>query len=121
MKPLSKTKLQEFLERFEYFKGSEFRSLEVIDATTLKITYALQDGAKEFDWITLSLEFSGVSDARILEDTKMSFTSLDDGVSLLLENNMFAFCVGECATLSCIREATYYIIAQNIKYEEGEF
>ena len=121
MQPLEQTKLPSFLKRFDNFKECEFRSFVVVDATTFIITFALQDSAREFDWITLSLEFSGVSDARLVDERKMGLVDMADGVSILVDDNNFAFGVGRCDAPSCIKNASYYIISKTIKYKEGAF
>ena len=47
------------LERFEHFKDAEFRSVAVISATQIKLIFAVQDKARAYDWITMSLIFMG--------------------------------------------------------------
>jgi len=120
MRPLEYSKLDSFLKRFNNFIDAEFRALEVVNPTTFKITFALQDGAKEFDWITLSLEFSGVSDAKLLDENKMSFVDMSDGVTFLFEDNSFIFAPQQHSKSSIIN-ASYYIICNNLKYMEGQF
>ncbi len=119
MKPL--TKIDEFLKRFDNFKNSELRSIEVISPTTMLVTLAGQDGARDFDWITVTLELSGVSDARLLDNTKLSFIDMSIGVSIINDENVLAFAIGECYNLSSIKNSSCYIVGLNLKYEEGLF
>jgi len=120
MKPLLEKDLAAFMQRFNNFKDGEFRSLEVISPTTMKITLAGQDEARAFDWISLELEFNGVSDARLLENSKLSLIDMNDGVNLI-HNELFAFGVGEYNNLSNIKNSTCYIISTDVKYQEGNF
>ena len=67
MKPLHLNELPAFNERFSHFKDAEFRSLNIISPLHIQTTFAVQDSARAYDWITITLEFNGVSDARLLE------------------------------------------------------
>jgi hypothetical protein len=119
VKPI--TDVEEFVKRFDNFKDGEIRSMKIISPTTMLVTLAGQDSARAFDWITIDLEFSGVSDARLLEDSKLSLIDMNDGISIINENNKFAFGIGECNNISGIKNATAYIESDNLKYEEGSF
>lgn len=121
MKPLLQTQLSTFLQRFENFKDAEFRSLEIILPTVIKLTLAAQDSARAFDWITISLEFHGVNDARLLQENQLSYVDMSDGASLLYEENMFAFGLAERYNISSIKNSSIYLIAESLKYEEGQF
>lgn len=119
MKPI--TNLEQFLERFDNFKDGEIRSIKIISPTTMLVTLAGQDSARAFDWITVDLELSSVSDARLLDDTKLSLIDMSDGVSIIYENDKFAFGTGECYNTSTVKSSTCYIECDTIKYEEGTF
>jgi len=121
MQPLAHTKLQEFSERFENFKDAEIRSLIVKDATTFELTLVLQDKARAFDWITLTLEFNGIIDAKLLEDTQLSYLDMSEGASLFTQDGVIYFGIGEDLTPSLVESASLYIKAKTLKYEEGLF
>ncbi len=121
MKPLLQTQLKTFLERFDYFRDAEFRSIKIISTTNITLTFALQDSARAFDWITITLYFYGVSDARLIDDKQVNFIDLSDGVTLLFNENMFAFAAGECYNISTLKNSSLYLVAEDIKYEEGQF
>ena len=118
MKPL--TNIDEFLKRFNNFRDGELRSIEIISATML-VTLAGQDEARSFDWITVKLEFSNVSDARLLDDKKLSLVDMHNGVSIINDENILAFSIGECYNLSSIKNSVCYILSSSIKYEEDLF
>ena len=113
--------IQTFLKRFDHFKGGEFRSLEVITPTTILVTLAGQDEARAFDWISVKLEISNVSDAVLLDASKLSLLNMNDGISIINTNNSLAFGIGECYNLSSIKSSSCFIECSNIKYEEGLF
>lgn len=121
MKPLLQTQLKTFLERFNYFRDAEFRSIDIISATNITLTFALQDSARAFDWISITLNFYGVSDAKLVDDTRVSFIDMSEGITLLFDENRFAFAAGECYNIPTLKNSSIYLIADNIKYEEGQF
>lgn len=119
MKPL--LNVDDFLKRFNNFKDAELRSIEVISPTTMLVTLAGQDEARAFDWLSIKLELSGVSDARLLEDKKLSLLDMNDGISILNNTNSLAFGIGECYNISSIRNSSCFIECSSIKYEEDLF
>jgi hypothetical protein len=121
MRPLSQTQLPTFLERFDNFKDAEFRTLEIISASQIKLTLATQDKARAFDWISLELLFSGVVDAKLPQNNKLHLIDLSDGISIINENNMFAFAIGACYNISTVKNSIFYIVADSLKYKEGSF
>jgi len=118
MKPI--TNLDTFLKRFNNFIDAEFRSIEVISATTMKIIFATQDEARGFDWLTIELEFSGITDAQLLEDSKLSLVDMQDGITLLDEDSKIAFSIGKY-NMSSVTDSICYIKASSLKYNEGQF
>jgi len=121
MRPLNASELPTFVERFSRFEDAEFRSTQIISADEIEITLAVQDSARAYDWITITLAFNGVSDARLLEDKKLSLLDMSLGANIIKENNTFAFGLGECYNISSIKNSSCYIISQSLKYKEGPF
>ncbi len=112
MKPLLKNELANFTSRFAKFMDAEIRSIDVLSATTIKVTIACQDSARGFDWLTLTLEFSNVTDASLVDNSKLSFIDMSEGAEVRYEDESFIF---------DIKNATILIKSSNIKYEEGLF
>ena len=121
MRPLIQTQLTPFLQRFNNFRDAEFRSVEILSGLNILLTLAVQDSARAFDWITIKLEFNGLNDAKLLENNQLAYLDMDNGISLLFEENNFAFSTGECYNISCIKNSSLYLIAKSLKYEEGAF
>jgi hypothetical protein len=121
VKPLSINNIDSFLKRFDNFRGGELRSTEVISSSEIVVTLAAQDGARGFDWVSMKLEFSGVSDAKLLEEKKLSFVDMSDGISIINSGTDFAFGIGECDNISSIRNSICQVISSNLKYQEGLF
>lgn len=121
MKPLLAKNLQSFLERFDNFKDGEFRSIEVISPTTMLVTFAGQDSGREFNWVSVKFEFSEVSEARLLENTKLSFVDMSEGISITYDDDKFAFGIGESYNISSTKNSICHMICSNMKYQESEF
>jgi hypothetical protein len=119
MKPLLKDDLENFLKRFENFSGAEFRSIKVNSATSMSVKFGVQDSSREFDWISVELEFSGINDAKLLEDSKLSYVDMDDGVTLLAGSEGFSFAIGNYDPN--ITDSICYIKSSSLKYKEGTF
>jgi hypothetical protein len=121
MKPLLAKDLPLFMQRFDNFKDGEFRSLEVNSPTSIKLIFAVQDNAKEFDWITLELAFEGVSDARLVDISKLHLVNMSDGVNIISEDKQYAFGIGDYQNITNIKDSICYIIASSLKYKENSF
>ncbi len=119
MKPL--TNIKEFLDRFDSFCDGELRHVDVISPTTISITLTTQDKAKDFDWVSITLEFSGVSDALLLENKKLNLVDMSNGISIIKENNLFYFGIGRCKNISNIKTSTCHTESLSIKYKQGTF
>ena len=121
MRPLLKKEIDAFLDRFGAFVDSEFRSIEILSPDSIKITLSAQDSARGFDWITVELEFGGVSDAVLPENSKLPHLDMDEGVTILSQSDLFAFGIGKYDTLSNITDSICYIKADSLKYSQGAF
>ena len=112
MQPLLSKNLTNFLDRFVNFEKAEFRNIEILDPTTIVLTFATQDKNRGYDWISIKLKFSGVSDASLIDNNKLSFVDMDAGITLKNNGTSFAF---------KITNSTCQIKSSSIKFEEGLF
>jgi len=121
VKPLLVSKLDTFLKRFDNFRGGELRSFEVISSSVIILTLSGQDSARGFDWITVKFEFSGVSEAKLLEQNKLSFINMDEGISIIDFDSKFVFAIGQCYNISSIKNSASQVMGSSLKYQEGSF
>lgn len=121
MKPLLARELPTFLQRFGNFVDGELRHVEIVSPTVIKITIAGQDSARGFDWLTIELELSGVSDARLIDNSKLLHVDMSGGINIVFEENTFAFGIGNNHNISGIKNAITFIISSSVKYKEGSF
>ncbi|MCF6339741.1 MAG: hypothetical protein L3J10_03165 [Sulfurimonas sp.] len=121
MKPLLAKELPEFLKRFGNFVDTEFRHIKIISPTIIIVSLAGQDSARGFDWISVDFEFSGVSDTRLLDNSKLSHIDMSDGISILFESTQFIFGIGSENKISALKNSICQITSSTLKYQEGSF
>jgi len=121
MRPLLPSEITKFLDRFNHFKESEIRALELISPTEIKLTLTAQDKARAFDWITVEFLFSEVNDARLINGSQIAYVDLDDGITLIQQDNIYMFCVGSYESVASIKDSQLYIVSNVVKYREGSF
>lgn len=121
MKPLTSSSASQLLERIEYATNGELRSVNMKDPTTFTITFSVQDKSREFDWINILFEIHGVHDARFIDDDKFSFINMNDGITILFENDNCGLLFGHYRSLASANDSVMYVIGKSIKYEELPF
>jgi hypothetical protein len=87
----------------------------------MNIVLSVQDENRAFDWINLKLEISGVSDARLIDENKISFVDMSDGISILYEDNNVIISVGKYSSFESANNAPLYIKGDTLKYQENTF
>lgn len=118
IKPLAKKDIDNFLKRFDRFIDSTIKEISLKSPTLLSVTLEAQDSLRGFDWITITLEFSGVSDALIPKDEKLPFIDMSEGITLTTEQNEYLFAIGKYNTLT-ITDSICYIKSSTLKYAEN--
>ena len=120
MKPLLYTSLEDFLYRFEHFASSELNEIDVISPTSIKVMVSAQDRQRSFDWIGLDFLFEEVVEANLVENEKLKHVNMEDGVSIIHENGLFYFMLGDFKTANGTKDALCYIVSKSLKYQEAE-
>jgi len=121
MRPLLQTQLEEFNKRFENFQNAEFRSAKIDSASEIELILALQDANRDFDWITLTLLFHEISDAKLLDEQKLPLLDMSEGATLIHNGTIFAFGVGACYNIKTIKNSPLFILSKSLKYNESSF
>jgi len=112
MKSLLVKDLPTFLKRFGNFVDGEFRDVQIISPTNIKVIIAAQDEARGFDWLTIEFEFYDVSNASLIDNNKLLHVDMSDGLNITHEDNNFIFKTNN---------ATFQISSSSIKYQEEQF
>ncbi len=121
MRPLISSSASILLERIEHTKGGELRSIIMQDPTTFTLTFSVQDRNRGFDWINIAFEISGIYDARLIDDKKLAFVDMSDGVSILFEDSECGLLFGDYRSLDSAADSVIYMLGDSIKYEELPF
>lgn len=119
VKPLNTQSLKALCERIDYARNGEIHSLTPLSPTSIEICFSVQDKARGFDWIDIVFLIDGVSDARLVKDNALKILSLDEGITVELDNTKAGLAIGDYK--GRIKDAPLYIIGTNIGYEEREF
>lgn len=121
MKPLLQKDIKTFVERFDHFKDSELKELQVLSPQHITLTLTAQDTQREFDWICVQLDFHQITDAQIVDNDKLPFLDFADGVSLFYDKESFFFGLGNYTNSHAISDAQLFIQASSIKIQELPF
>jgi len=121
MKPLLAKDLATFLDRFDNFKNGEIKNINIISPTKVLITFTCQDKARGFNWISIKLEFNNISDAKLIDSEKIGLINLNEGISIINNQNMFAFGIGKCYNISSTKNSICFLICSDLKYSENLF
>ena len=117
MKPLLKNDLKAFLERFEHVRGGEIVSFQIITPTSFKITLTAQDKNRAFDWVNLNLELSGVTDAKLLDDSALRALDMEEGINIDYTDEGILLGFGAEEYLA----SPLRLCTEVLKYEESPF
>ncbi len=118
MKPLLASSLEGFLFRFGSFKNAEIVSVELCSPTRIKLFLNVQDKNRGYNWIGVEFLFEDIVDARLVEDSKIHFLDMDDGISIIYEDQKFSFAVGAYSSIDGTKNASFFIVTQSLKYIE---
>jgi len=121
MKPLTAANKKELMHRIENGIGSELKSLTVIDPVTMQLRLSVQDKTRGFDWIDIIFEVSGVNDARLIEDAKLPFVDMEEGITLAFEGEEVVLAAGDYSSFHSALDAPLFLKGSSIKYEEAPF
>ena len=121
MKPLLANKSRELLTRIDNAIDGELYAVTMNSPLNFTIELSVQDKNRGYDWINIAFEIDGVSDARLIEDEKLSFVDMSEGITVLFEDGTYAIGVGKYDSLESIKSATLYLIGSTLKYEERPF
>ena len=121
MKPLLKNKSTELLTRIDKAIDGELISVVMNNPQSFTVEFSVQDKNRGYDWINIAFEVDGVIDAKLIEDSKIAFVDMSDGISLIYEEGIVLLAVGNYNTLQSAKSATLYLEGTTIKYEERPF
>lgn len=116
VKPLSGSSLKNLLERIDFAKDGEIRSLSPLSPTSVAIRFSVQDSARGYDWIDVLFQIDGVSDAKLVSDNVLGALDMSEGITVEITSSHNALTIGSYNGRA--KEAPLYIIGASIGYEE---
>ena len=121
MKPLNKKSASELLTRIDHGIDAEVKSLVMNNPTNFTIELSVQDKNRGYDWINIAFNVDAVCDANLLDEHKLSFLDLNDGISLVFEGDLYGFGVGSYKNISALQASSLYLVGHSMKFEERLF
>lgn len=122
VKPLASSAAAASLcERILNGEGAILRSLTLEGPTSASLSLSVQDKQRGYDWIDITFEISGLSDAKLVDDNQLEFIDTDEGITLLFENGSWGFGIGSYGSLGALKSAPLYLVGTSAKYEEAPF
>ncbi|MEN8146597.1 MAG: hypothetical protein ABFR02_03170, partial [Campylobacterota bacterium] len=111
----------ELLTRIDNAIDGELYSVTMNSPLNFTIELSVQDANRGYDWINIAFEVDGVSDARLIDDEKLSLVDMSEGISIVFEDGSCAVGVGSYNSVESIKSAALYLVGSTIKYEERPF
>ncbi len=121
MKPLISTQKTNLLNRIDNAVDGELYAVTMNSAENFTIELSVQDANRGHDWINIAFEIDGVSDARLLDDSKISMVDMSEGISIVFEDGSCAVGIGQYNSIEAMKSAALYLIGTTLKYEERPF
>lgn len=119
VKPLIPSSLKVLLERIEYARDGEIRSLTPLSPTSIEIRFSVQDKARDYDWIDVLFRIDGVSDAKLVSDNVLRTLDMSEGITAEITASRASLATGSYSGRA--NEAPFYIIGTSMGYEELPF
>jgi len=109
--------INSLLKKYKNFIGAQVRSIRTTSETSKVMTLVLQDDDGE-DISSVKLEFINVNSSRTLPDSALAYMDMMSGISIIYENEKYAFTIGRATTMLAVHNTPVFIISDDIKIED---
>jgi hypothetical protein len=108
--------VQKILEKYNHFRDAQIRSVENTP-NSMVVTLVLQDDDGE-DLNSVLVELIDVQKSRILQNHVLGYLDMMSGISIIKENNLYGFALGQGSAMLHVHNAPMYIISKDIKIQD---
>jgi hypothetical protein len=119
MTPLTVNSIKKLMERIDFARHGEVRSLAPLSPTSIEICFSVQDIARGYDWIDILFRIEGVNGAKLVSDNVLRSLDMSEGITVEMDANSCALSIGSYS--GRCDEAPFYILGTSIGYEELPF
>ena len=109
--------VKSLLEKYDYFRAAQIRSIEPTSDSSKMLTLVIQDDEGE-DTDIICIEFKDIKSSKILINSVLPMLDMMGGISLVKEKNLYGFALGRDTAMLHVQNAPLYIIAADISIEE---
>ncbi len=121
MTPLHQNKTQELLTRIDKATNSELISITMNTPQNFTLELSVQDKNRGYDWINIAFEIDSIVDAKLIDDEKLAFVDMEEGISILFDEEQCGIGVGNYKSIDALKSAPLYFIGKSLKYEERSY
>lgn len=111
--------LKSLLERIDFAREGEIRTVTLLSPTSIEIRFSVQDIARGYDWIDVAFRIEGVTDAKLVSDAILKTLDMSEGISAEIGVSACALAIGSYNGRA--NEAPLYILGTSMGYEELPF
>ena len=105
------------LAKYNNFKDAQIRSVKPLTESSKLVTLVIQDDDGE-DVGSVQIEFDGIKESRILENSVLPFLDMMSGITLIKEHDLYGFALGSGTAMLHVHNAPLYIVASEMKIQE---
>ena len=96
--------IDSLLEKYDYFRAAQIRSIEPTSESSKILTLVVQDDEGE-DSDIVRIEFKDIKSSKILVNSILPMLDMMDGISLIVENNLYGFALGRDTAMLHVQNA----------------
>lgn len=109
--------INSLLEKYNYFRDAQIRSIKSLSDSSKIVTLVIQDDDGE-DLNTVNIEFHDVKESKILINSVLPMLDMMSGISIVKEHGLYGFAPGSGTAMFHVHSAPMYIVASEVTIKE---
>jgi len=106
------------LEKYNNFKDAQIRSVDHVSETSKIVNIGIDDDYGQ-EIASVKIIFNNVTKSKILQNSVLAFLDMMSGISIVHENGLYGFALGNDSAMLHVHLAPMYIIASEVSIEEN--